>query len=176
MSISTLSPGAVKALATRGGTSRTAFQSMLVAALHSVQRATLRVRVAEEAALSLAQSQKVADVVRDLEETESALRAGLDAQGECLLKEKWTFRGLMKQARAQVQASLQTPDDRPGLSWWYAFTEALEALEEAAAGMMAFADAQPAGTPAGLLGRQVTERFLAHHDALIEESDRWRIG
>ena len=171
-----LSAGTVQALATRTDTSRTAFQSMLVAALHAVERATDRVRIAEASALSLAQRQKIADVVADLCETEAALRAGLDRQGACLLKEKWTLKGLVKQAKAQVQASLQTTDDGPRLSWWFAFTEALEALEDAAAGMTAFADAQPGGAPSEALGRQVAARFRAHHDALVDEAEHWRIG
>ncbi len=174
MSITTLSAGTVQALATRGDASRTAFQSVLVAAVHAVQRATERVRAAEGAALSLAQREKVGEVVADLRQTEAALRTGLDDQGRCILREKRNLRTLVRDARARVQASLQP--EGPGLSWWFAFTEAVEALDEAASQVETLADAQPEGTPAGALGRRVADQFRAHHDALLDEADRWMVG
>src|SRR5690606_2423820 len=147
MIVSTLSAGAVRALATRGRASETAFQAVLVALARTLQRAVGRVRAAEASALNLAQQQQVAGVADDLVATAEALEEALNDQGRCLLDGPRTLREKVKDAGEKVRASLaQKP--QPAASWWFALSEAVEALDDAAEQVRALAEAQPVGAPA----------------------------
>jgi hypothetical protein len=176
MNVPTISAGAVRALAERSFRSRaseTAFQAVLVAVAHAVQRAAESVQAAEASALNLAQQQKVAAVAEDLAATAEALRAALNAQGRCLLDGRPSLRDKVKEARVRVRESF-VPRKEPGAaSWWFALSEAVEALDDAAAQVDALADAQPAGAPAAALGREVAARLDAHRQALLAEAERW---
>ena len=173
MSFTTMPAGAVLALAPRNEASGTAFQAMLVAAMRAVQRAVERVRAAESAAISLAQQQKVAAVADDLQASADDLRQHLDAQGHCILGEPRTLREKVREAGVRVQEAWATRNDKPTTSWWFALTEAVESLDAEADQLAELAAAQSAETPAGALGRDMVERFRSHHDALLDEAERW---
>ena len=173
MSVHTISAGSVRALADRSRTSETAFQGVLVAVAHVVQRTAERVRATEASALNLAQQQKVAAVAGDLDALAQALRDALNAQGRCLLDGRRTLRDKVKEAREKVRASL-VPKPEPGAaSWWFALSEAVEALDDAASQVNTLAAAQPAGAPAAALGREVVAQLDAHREALLTEAERW---
>jgi hypothetical protein len=173
MSVSTISAGSVRALATRGRTSETAFQAVLVALAQTVQRAVARVRTAEASALNLAQQQMVSAVADDLAATAAALREALNAQGRCLLDGRRTLREKVKDASEKVRASLAQKQGPAASSWWFALSEAVEALDDAAEQVIALAEAQPAGAPAAALGHEVVVQLDAHREALLAEADRW---
>jgi hypothetical protein len=173
MSVPTISAGVVRALAARGGASGTAFQAVLVALTRAVARAAERVRAAEEAALNLAQRQKVAAVADDLAATTAALEESLTAQGRCLLDGRRSLRERVQEAREKVRASLGARPEPGAASWWFALSEAVEALDDATAQVTALADAQPAGDPAAALGTEVAVHLQAHRETLLAEADRW---
>lgn len=173
MSIPTISAGAVRALATRGGTSGTAFQAVLVALARAVARAVVRVRTAEHAALNLAQQQKVAAVADDLAATAEALEEALTAQGRCLLDGHRSLREKVREAREKVRESFVQKQEPVAASWWFALSEAVEALDDAAEQVGALADAQPSGNPAAALGREVIAHLDAHRETLLTEAERW---
>ena len=174
MSVSTISARSVRALATRGHASETAFQGVLVAVTRSVQRAVERVRAAEGAALNLAQQQKVAAVAADLVATQEALKDALNDQGRCLLGEHRSFREKVRDAGSKVRDAV-APKSEAGPSWWFALAEAVEALDDAAMQIQSLAASQPVGAPAACLGREVAAHLGAHREALLAEADRWAV-
>ena len=169
----TISAAHVRALGTRGHASGTAFQAVLVALARQVQRAAARVQRAEASALNLAQQQKVAGVADDLTATAEALREALNAQGRCLLGERRSFLDRVREASERVRTSLVHKPEAGAASWWFALTEAVEALDDAARQVDALAEAQPADTPAAALGREVSARLGLHREALLAEAVRW---
>lgn len=168
-----ISAGRVRAFATRSHESETAFQAVLVAVAHTVQRAVACVRGAEASALNLAQRQKVAAVAADLAATQEALQEALTAQGRCLLEGRRSLRDKIKQATGRMRASLAPKKKARAASWWFALSEAVEALGDAAVQVGALADAQPADAPAAALGREVAAHLEAHRETLLAEADRW---
>src|SRR5690606_15109317 len=173
MIVSTLSAGAVRALATRGRTSETAFQAVLVALARTLQRAVGRVRAAEASALNLAQQQKVAGVADDLAATAGALQDALNEQGRCLLDRHRTLREKVKDAGEKVRATLAHRPEPAAASWWFALAEAVEALDEAAEQVRVLAAAQPVGAPTAALGHEVAGQLDGHREALLAEAERW---
>ncbi|HLT48004.1 MAG TPA: hypothetical protein VK002_12295 [Rubricoccaceae bacterium] len=144
-----------------------------MALAQTLQRAVTRVRATEEAALNLAQRQKVAAVADDLAATEAALKDALNAQGRCLLDGRRSLREKVKDASEKVRASLAQKPEPGAVSWWFALSEAVEALDEAAEQVAALAETQPAGAPAAALGREVVAQLDAHREALLTEAERW---
>jgi hypothetical protein len=173
MSVPTISAGRVRALATRSLASETAFQAVLVAVVGILRRAIAGVRRAEASALSLAQRQKVAAVAGELAATVEALAEALSAQGRCLLDERRSLREKVKEAGDRVRASLAPKKEPVHASWWFALSEAVEALDEAAVQVRSLADAQPTGAPAAALVREVAGLLDAHRETLLGEAERW---
>ncbi len=173
MSVPTISAGSIQALAASAHESSTAFQSVLVALSHAVARAAERVRAAEEAALSLAQRQKVAAVAEDLAHTTEALQGALSVQGRCLLGEHRSLRTRVKEAGERVRLSLSPKPEPNAASWWFALSEAVAALDEAGARIEALAAAQPSGSPGCAVGSEVGARLDAHRETLLTETERW---
>ena len=175
MRLTTPSALAMTARAPRSEASGTAFQSMLVATVHAVQRAVARLRAAESAALSLAQQQRVAAVAEDLQTTAADLRTHLDAQGHCILGEPRTLREKMIEAGTKMQEALAArKEETAPPSWTQALAEAIDTLGEEADQLADLASAQAEGTPAGAVGRQAVNRLRTHRGALLGEVARLR--
>jgi hypothetical protein len=175
MSFSTPSALAMTARAPRGEASGTAFQSMLVATVHAVQRAVARLRAAESAALSLAQQQRVAAVADDLQTTAADLRTQLDAQGRCILGEPRTLREKVIEAGTKMQEAFAArKGETTVLSWTQALAEAIDTLGEEADQLADLASAQSAGTPAGSVGRRTVNQLRTHRGTLLGEVARLR--
>lgn len=173
MSVSTISTGAARAHVTRSQTSETAFQAVLVALTRAVQRAIVRVRAAEASALNLAQQQKVAGVADDLTATAESLQEALNDQGRCLLDARRSLREKVKEASEKVRASLTPAQEPAAASWWFALSEAVEALDGAAEQANDLAEAQPTGAPAANLAHEVVAHLDAHRETLLAEAGRW---
>lgn len=147
-----------------------AFQSTLAAATQAVQRALGHEETASRAALSLAQTDALAEMTGELRSVSDALQGTLDAQGRCLMPVcgESRKRGLRLRRRDRDAAS---PAERP--TWWFSLTEAIEALEEGANRMRALANGQPAEAPSRVLSESTAELLRTHHDRLVDEADRW---
>ncbi|MDX1420882.1 MAG: hypothetical protein R3181_13025, partial [Rubricoccaceae bacterium] len=148
MNVSTIPTGASRALVPPGHASETAVQAVLVALARVVQRAAAHVRAAEASALSLAQQQKVAGVADDLAATAESLHDALTDQGRCLLDARRSFREKVKEASEKVRAALAPTQEPAAASWWFALSEAVEALDDAAEQASDLAEAQPTDAPA----------------------------
>lgn len=167
MSLSTNPTGAVQSLVSQRDAHSPAFQSVLAIALQAVSEVLAPIRLAETAALSLAQQEHAAAAIADLEALERALRNGLDAQGRCLVPEK---KGVAR-LREKVQEALDARHERDTApSWWCALAGATEALDTAAKRLRTLAQTQPPGSPAGRLSRRVAIALRAHHDRLVGEA------
>jgi hypothetical protein len=136
----------------------TAVQSVAVAAVKILERALTFEREAAEAALSLGQQEKLRSMVETAEEAASILRKTLSANGGNVVH-------LCSDESPPLPA-----DDQP---WWFALTDALEVLEEGTSRMASLTSAQPQGSPAHELSRQVACLLRGHHDALLLEAEQW---
>ncbi|HLA64187.1 MAG TPA: hypothetical protein VK610_07150 [Rhodothermales bacterium] len=145
--------------------SATALQATLAAAVQALDRAVGRVRAAEQAALSLAQRERLEGVAVDLEGTAADLRPRLDSQGRCLMEGRM---GWAARLRAHFQAAAA---DAPGAPWALALADAVTALDEASSRMACLAAG--ATTEAAAVARTVACRLCDHRDALLREADRW---
>jgi len=136
----------------------TAVQSVAVAAIQILERALSFEREAADAALSLAQQEKLKSMVETAEEAVSILRDTLSANGGKVVH--------------LCTDDTPTPpaDDQP---WWFALTDALEVLEEGTSRMASLTSAQPAESPAHELSRQIATLLRGHHDALLLEAEQW---
>jgi hypothetical protein len=144
-----------------------AVQATLAAAIQALGRAARRVRTAEDAALSLAQRERLAAVASDLEGAASELQPRLDPQGLCLMERRagWA---------ARLRARFQPAEEAPHAPWAEALADAVAALDEAA-GRMA-ARGACASAEAAVLARAVGRRLRAHRDALLHEAGRWSLA
>ncbi len=136
----------------------TAVQSVAVAAVQIIERALCFEREAADAALSLGQQEKLQSMVETAEEAVSILRTTLSASGGKVV---------------QLCAEGSSPVPADGQPWWFALTDALEVLEEGTHRMESLTTAQPAGSPARELSRQIASLLSGHHDALLLEAEQW---
>jgi hypothetical protein len=136
----------------------TAVQSVAVAAVQILERALSFEREAADAALSLAQQEKLQSMVGTAEEATRILRSTLTANGG-------------KVVHLCTDDSPTPPaDDQP---WWFALTDALEVLEEGTSRMASLTSAQPSESPAHELSREIASLLRGHHDALLLEAEQW---
>lgn len=147
----------IEALAQDVEAGRVVFQSVAVTALQLLERAMRRDRQAVEAALSLGQREKLQDMLETLETTAKALREALSEQG------------------AQMLSLCEEPKtgDSEERSWWFALTEAIEALEDGAQQMAPLAAGQPEGSAARELGELTEHLMRQHHADLLTEAEQW---
>jgi hypothetical protein len=147
-----------------------ALQATVAAAIEAVEGATARIRLAEDAALSLAQRERLAGVASDLEATAEGLRPRLDPKASCLLiqGEGWTSR-----LRSRL---LRAPAPPAAPLWADALADAFQALEEAEARMMTLGRGTPAAADAARVARAVARRLRKNRDVLLLGADRWRLA
>lgn len=149
----------VRALAQHEKAGSVVFQSTAVGALQVLQRVVAAERQAAEAAISLAQQEKLRDMVASLEATAAALQDTLSTQGRQML-------GLCEGRPCGTDAAHER-------SWWFALTETVEALEEGTAWMANVVSGQPKGCAARMLSSIIARQFRRHHHELLAEAEAW---
>lgn len=147
----------VRSLAQHAQAESVVFQSVAVTALQILNRARYYEHQVAEAALSLAHREKLRDMVAELDATARALRAALSEQGTQML-------------------DLSTPEGArvpEGRYWWFALTEALQALEEGAGFIASVVSGQPKGGATRVLSSVIARLLHRHHNALLAEAESW---
>lgn len=147
---------AVRALARHPEAETLAFQCVAGEALGVLERVRYREHRAAEAALSLAQREK-------LQRMEAASAATVEA-----------LRGLLT---PQGAAMLRTPpaEEAPEALWWFALSEALQALDESLAWLRSILGGQPRGSGAYAVGACAAQLLREHHTALLAEAEQWMV-
>jgi hypothetical protein len=135
-----------------------AFQSVLVSAIQVLEDVLAYQRHIARSAISLAQRDKITEMVNSLEDTIKSLSGGLNEQGRRMLS-----------MRPPV-----APVSRAEDAWWYLLAEAAEAAENGAALLAQIVSGQPRGGPARTLSSVVARILHRQHQDLIQEADTWR--
>jgi hypothetical protein len=147
----------IRQLAGAGGAQSVVFQSVTVAAHQAIERVLAREREVASAAISLAQGEKLRDMIESLEAVLDALHQTLSAQGMTMLH--------MAPERAHAVSG-----DR---SWWFTLTEALQSLDDGIQRISAIVSGQPRGGPARTLSSVVVRLLRQHHRCLMDEAEQW---
>lgn len=147
----------IRLLAAWADVERTAFQSVSVAVLQTLNRACYHERRAAETILSLAQHQKLQHLIDELEATRQTLDAMLSPHGALML------------SRNTASPSGEALES----SWWFALCEALHALGEGVARMRVLTAAQPRSSAAWVLSDTVGRLLKRHYNALFAEAEHW---
>ena len=147
----------LRVLAERKHIEGVAFQSVAVAALQVLGDALYRERQAASVAISMAQRNRLQEMIAALEAVGAAIRSMLNAQGRKML-------------------NLSTDrDDSANIekSWWFALTEAIETVEQGIDCVTSIVSRQPKGGAARTLSSIVTRILHRHQHALLSEADEW---
>lgn len=150
-------PERVRALAKHAQADSIVFQSAAVGALQLLDRVLWHEQQVAEAAISLAQREKLQEMIRALEDTVEALRETLSAQGSQML-------------------NLCEPGEEENAgerSWWFALTEAIHVLEEGTEWIASVVSGQPKGGAARTLSSIIARLLHRHHNALLDEAEQW---
>ena len=138
-------------------TGSVAFQSVAVAALRRLYRVRYHEEQVAEAALSLAQQEKLHEMLASLTEVTRALQGTLSAQGTQML----SF----------------CPDDLADEPvehfWWFALTETIQVLEESIAWIASMVQGQPKGGATRTLSSVIARVLRNHHNTLLAEAEEW---
>jgi len=156
--------------------SAASLHSTLAAADEAVRLALTCEAAAEGAALSLGQRETMDSLRAELCEASAALGAALQAQGRGstpnVASSARGFRlRLPDRFRLSDRSSGQGPQGSP--TWWFALTEAIEALGEGAERLEALASGQPKAAPARAVAEATAELLRGHHACLLKQADRW---
>lgn len=147
----------IRALMDHSDVAGTSFQSVAVRVLQTLKRVhTCEQRVAE-AAISLAQREKLHTMVVEVATIIQVLHETLNPHSAAMLD------------RA-VPASTGKKQD---FSWWYALCEALHVLEEGDAGLTSLAAGQPRNDVAGTLCHSIASLLQQHYHAVFVEAEQW---
>ncbi len=146
----------LKALLTGEEAATLAFQSVVAALLPMLVRAWQREQQALEASLSLAQRETLQEMADSLGAVLQMLRGALNERGQQVLRYE-----------RPVEAG---PPER---SWWFALTEALEAVEDALQRIPTLVRAQPPGSLARRLGALLLRLLRRHQQHLLHEAREW---
>lgn len=141
-----------------GGPNRgVAFQSLAVASLQTLHTVLACEKQAAAAAISLAQGEKLSDMIETSETTAAAIADALDDKGLHMLN--------------------LTPGDGTGqhgdTSWWFALTETIQAIEDGTNRILSLASGQPKGGPGRQLSSVVVRLLRNQHHRLLSEADAW---
>ena len=147
----------IHGLAEEAETGSVAFQSVAVAALRRLYRVRYHEQQVAEAALSLAQQEKLHEMLASLAEVTRALQGTLNAQGTQML----SF----------------CPDDLADEPiehfWWFALTETIQVLEESTAWIASMVQGQPKGGATRTLSSVIARVLRNHHNTLLAEAEEW---
>ena len=142
-------------LAGQAEVDRAAFQSVAVATLQMLDRVRYRQSRVAEAALSLAQRQKLQEMLGGIDAAAGAVRRLLNPSSAGMLGQ-----GVMVEAA-------------PEPSWWFALCEALHVLEESAAWIHSIASGQPQGSAISTLSDVLARLLNQQFHALFAEAEQW---
>ncbi len=148
----------VRSLARLANADGVAYQSVAVAGVQVLERVLDREKAAASAALSLAQREKLFAMVSSLEQTLNALRMTLSSQGSKML---------LACTKARIGPNSEEH------SWWFALTEAIQALEEGIDAVSGIVSCQPKGGPARILSGILVRMLHRHHNELLSEAENW---
>lgn len=146
----------LEALLTSDEVATLAFQSVLAALLPILERVLQRERQATDAALSLAQRETLQEMADTQEAVIHMLRGALNARGQQVLRYE-----------RPIAAS---PPER---SWWFALSEALEAVEDALQRIPSLIRAQPRGSLARRMGALLLRLLRQHQRHFLHEAREW---
>jgi hypothetical protein len=132
------------------------FQSVIVTCIQTIERVRLREEQVAEASISLAQREKLQQLLHELDAVSSVLREALTSQGTCMLR---------------MGASPTAPFDES--RWWYALAEAIQELEDGSERMASLVGAQPRGAAVRRLAGTVVRLLHKHHAKLVLEAEAW---
>ncbi len=141
----------IRALAAQGG-GGCAFQSVAAAACGVLQQVAAAEEHAFGSALSLAQQQKLQEMIGELDEARAALKGALQSPG--------------------MSADAPAPGAAPGV-WWFALTESLCVIEEAVGCIRRVVARQPRGCATRTLGGILMRMLHRHHARLLVEAGHW---
>ena len=134
-----------------------ACQSVAVAVLQTLDRVLRMERQAASAAISLAQGEKLEQMIETSEETLMAIADALNAQGSHMMS-------LSLDEDPQIDAET---------SWWFALTEAIESVENGTRRVLSLASSQPKGGAVRQLGTIVVQLLRNKHRQLLSEAEAW---
>lgn len=146
----------IRSLAAEDGIEQAAFQSAAVAAFKLLNRAAAAEALMAQAAISLAQREKLRRLLCGLDGAREALRELLSDRGTRML-----------------DLAAPAPPLPADSSWWFALTETLQVLEESAACMAAMMSGQPRGSTGRRLAGTVTRLLRHHYQQLLHEAEQW---
>lgn len=135
-----------------------ACQSVAVAMLQTLDRVLRTERQAASAAISLAQGEKLEQMIATSEETLVAIANALNAQGHHMMN-------------LSVDSSSVADDDEK--SWWFALTEAIESIENGTQRVLSLASGQPKGGAVRQLSTIVVQLLRSKHRQLLSEAEAW---
>ena len=134
-----------------------AFQAVVVGMLQMLSNIEHHECQAAEAALSLAQKEKLAHMADTVRATAQALREAIRSKGAHMLD--------------------LTPSAAPSAmketAWWFALVEAMEVVEESLTWTKSLVAGRPRGSAVRTLGDVIARLLRAHHTALLEEAKYW---
>jgi hypothetical protein len=147
----------VRALARHSQAESIVFQSVALGALQLIGRVLQSERQLAAAALSLAQRQKVEQMIASLEAMHEVLKQTLSRQG----------------SKAFTPVPQLSRDQKPETSWWYSLTDAMHVLEEGTGWISMVVAGQPKGSAARLLSSVVARLLHNHYNTLLAEANQW---
>lgn len=148
---------AVRAVGGEAVLQGTAFQSMVVAALQALDQACYHERRVATAAISLAQRQKLAHMLAELEATADELRQMLSQQGATMV------------SRMTAASTEETRES----SWWFTLCEALHVLDEGTSGLRSTTAGQPRNSTTRAFSTLIAGLLERHYNTLFVEAEQW---
>lgn len=142
----------------------TAFQSVVVALTQALNGAMTGEHEAAEAAISLAQREKLQEMIEELREVASVLHESLDENGLRLLDCSGTLSDRLSAFR---------PAENSESAWWFSLSEASEAVRGSADRVESMMQGQGRDCPARQIACIVARLLRRHHRHLLFEAERW---
>ena len=148
----------IRALARHPEADSVSFQCVVATALQTLDRVLYRERRAAEAAISLAQQEKLQHMMTTVTSVREALRGMLNTQGAAMMRQ---------------QTSAPDDDEASSEQWWYALSEALQVVDEGRVWLRSIMNGQERGGLPHTLGHIVGTLLNAHYATLCDEAEQW---
>lgn len=143
----------------------TAFQSVVVAIAQALDDALRLEYEAAEAAISLAQREKLHGMVEELQQTVVALQGALNEKGHQLLQS------------TAGSPSLSSDGFEPGSNsesaWWFALSETIQGIKDNADRVSSLVKGQVKGGVMRDLAAITVRLLQRHRNVLLIEAERW---
>lgn len=147
----------IQVLLQSASTDSTAFQSIVITSLQTIEAIQLKEVRANEAAISLGQHTKIQRMIKHLDELQVVLSGVLNKQGKQLL---------------HLQKSLIPPDsDSFAGSWWSCVQDLVETIALGIDCIGSIIKSQPKESIAHLLGIGIIDILSEQHKELLFEAD-----